>query len=341
MLNNRATVCVALLGDENMKKGCIIVLVVLAVLFLLLAIAGVVAFNVMDKNLGIRLAPEISHEVLALNDSRIRMVIKPELLSPYLIEFIPKDVEIDTHGFEMQRILNELLPREIAILAHADMGAQSMHLTLFANEKRGGPFITELINAKNPFERVAQVIWTSMGFELRERGMVIAEGNLPIPGAVEAELLKIWPTRSQQPPATIQGNNQIELVIDNMNGDILAFTAAGVVAAGKSWEALRQEQMANMAIGIIESIGVVRGAANMIDNDTAEIDLNITADADSGAGLQFLISSVGLPGLKDLLKKDYGLILTGDSNWDEAKGAVVGKYTVTGLEEFIRQQIGE
>lgn len=322
-----------------MKKGCIIVLVVLAVLFVLLAISGVVAFQVMDKKLGIRLAPAISHEVLAMNGSRIRMVIKPELLSPYLIEFMPKDVEIDTHGFELQRVLNEILPREIAILAHADMGAQCMHLTLFANEKRGGPFVTELINKKNPLEKMAQIVWAGLGFELRERGMVVAEGTLPIPGAVEAELLKIWPIRSQQAPATIQGNNQVELVIDNMNGDILALTAAVATASGKSWENLRKEQVAEMAIGVIQSIGVARVAANMVDKDTAEINLNITADANSGAGLQFLISGIGLPELKVLLKEEYGLILTGDSKWDETANAVVGNYTLTGLEAFIREQV--
>ncbi|MCK5862350.1 MAG: hypothetical protein KAH38_07685 [Candidatus Hydrogenedentes bacterium] len=322
-----------------MKKGCIIVLIVLAVLFLLLAVSGGIAFVSLDNNFGIRLAPAISHEELAMDETRIRMVIKPELILPFLIDFIPEDVDIDTHGVEMQAILDQVVPREVALLVSGDMVARSMHVTFFANEKRGGPFICTLVNEDNPFEKVTQIAWTSLGLELYERGMLVAEGDLPVPAAVEAELLETWPTRSLQQVATVQGNNHIELVLDNSNGDILMFVAAVAEAAGNSWEAVLEEQMASMVTGVIKSIGVARLIANMIDTDTAEITLDITADSDSGAGLQFLISGIALPQLKNLLKEEYGLVLEGDSMWDEEKGAVLGTYTLTGLDTFIRQQI--
>jgi hypothetical protein len=322
-----------------MKKGCIIVLVVLAVLFILAIVGGVIAFNVFDKQFGIRMAPEISHEVLSTANTRVRMVIKPELLAPYLVQFIPEDVEVNTYGYELQEIMGHILPREIAILARSDMAARNISLTIFANEKRGGPFISAMINQDSPFDRIRQIAWRSAGLELQGRGTLVAEGDLAIPAAVEEELLQIWPIRSSQPPATIQGNNQVELVIDNMNGDILTLAAAGAAASGKPWEEVRQDQAASMAIGVIKSINVARMAANMIDKDTAEISLNIDADPDSGAGLQFLISGVGLPQLKDLLKEDFGLILAGDSVWDEEKHAVVGQYTLTGLEAFIKEQL--
>ena len=322
-----------------MKKGCIIVLIVLAVLFILTIVGAVVAFNVFDKQFGIRLAPEISHETLATDNTRIRMVIKPELLTPYLVEYIPEDIEVDTHGFELQEIMGHILPREIAVLARADMAARTVGITIFANEKRGGPFISLMVNEDNPFDRIRQIAWRSAGLELQGRGSLVASGDLAIPAAVETELLEIWPMRSSQPAATIQGNNQLELVIDNMNGDILALAAAGAAAAGTPWEEVRKEQAASMALGVIKSINVARIAANMIDKDTAEISLNIDADPDNGAGLHFLISSVGMPQLKDLLKEDFGLILTGDAVWDEEKFAVVGQYTLTGLEAFIKEQL--
>ncbi len=322
-----------------MKKGCIIVLIVLAVLFTLAIVAGVVGFNYADKQFGIRLAPEISHETLTTDNTRIRMVIKPELLAPYLVEYIPKDVEINTHGFEMQEILNQVLPREIAVLARSDMAARKFFLTLFANEKRGGPFISAAVNQEDPFAKIKQIAWKTAGLELQGRGSLVAEGDLSIPAGVDQELVKLWPTRSQQPPAAIQGNNQIELVIDNRNGDILALAAAAASASGKTWEEVRREQAANMAIGVIESIDVARIGANMTSKDTAEINLNIDADPETGPGLQFLIASVALPKLKDILKEDYNLILEGDAIWDDTKKAVIGNFTLTGLEAFINERM--
>ena len=167
----------------------------------------------------------------------------------------------------------------------------------------------------------------------------MAEGDLSIPAGVDQELVKLWPTRSQQPPAAIQGNNQIELVIDNRNGDILALAAAAASASGKTWEEVRREQAANMAIGVIESIDVARIGANMTSKDTAEINLNIDADPETGPGLQFLIASVALPKLKDILKEDYNLILEGDAIWDDTKKAVIGNFTLTGLEAFINERM--
>jgi len=94
-----------------------------------------------------------------------------------------------------------------------------------------------------------------------------------------------------------------------------------------------------MAIGVIESIDVARIAANMTDKDTAEITLNIDANPDTGPGLQFLIASVGLPKLKDILKEDYNLILEGDAIWDDTKKAVVGNFTLKGLEAFVKERM--
>ena len=322
-----------------MKKGCVIVLIVLAVLLLLTAVAGVIAFNIADTHFGIRMAPEISHENLATRDTRIRMVIKPELLAPYLVEYIPEDAEVDTHGFELQEVLRHILPREIALLAASDMTSRNIEVTLFANEKRGGPFISLVVNEEDPFAEIPQIAWTSAGLELRERGTLAAEGLIAIPAGVEADLSKLWPTQSQQPPAAIEGNNHLELVIDNMNGDILALAAAVAAASGTPWEEVQKEQTASVAISVIKSISIARLAANMIDVDTAEIDLHIDADPETGAGLQFLISGVGLPQLKDLLREEYNLILEGDAVWNEAQHTVTGNFTLKGLEAFIKAKV--
>ncbi|HDP35611.1 MAG TPA: hypothetical protein ENN29_10940 [Candidatus Hydrogenedentes bacterium] len=319
-----------------MKKGCLIVLVALVVLLCAAAISGLVAYRIANQRFGLSLAPEISHDEYATSETRIRLIIKPELLAPYLIDYIPDDVDLPTGGFEVQEVLHHILPREVALLGRADVVGRRMRLTLFINEKRGGPLIEQIVSDANPFEKIKQISWTSDRLELRGRGALVAEGYLPIPGEVEAELFEIWPTRSQQAPAAVQGNNQAELVVDNSNGDILALAAAVAVAAGESWDSVRKEQMADMAVSIIESIHVARLAANMTDKNTVDFDLKITADPKSGPGLQFLLAGLAMPWLTDKLRDDYDLTLKGDVKWDEAQSAVVGRYTLSGLEPLIR-----
>ena len=322
-----------------MKKGCLIVLAVVAVLLLAVAISGMVALRIANEKVGWRLASEISHEDFATTETRIRLVVRPELLTPYLIDFIPEDVGVPTAGFELVEVLHHIIPREVAVLVRSDVIARQMRLTLFINEKRGGPLIERLVNDANPFAQVTQIAWTSNGIELRERGTLVAEGYLPIPGDVETELLEIWPTRAQQPAAAIEGRNHAELVIDNHNGDILALAAAIAVAAGETWNDVRQEQMADMVVTIIESIHVARLAANMLDRDSAAFDVQITADPQSGPNLHALLTGLGMPLLTDILKREHDLTLTGDMHWDEQRSAIVGSYTLTGLEPFLKEHL--
>ncbi len=325
-----------------MKKGCIIVLVIMGVLFAGVVIAGLAGLRMAETHWGWRLAPEISHEEFATTETRIRLVLKPELLAPYLIDFVPDDaVDMPADRFELKEVLHHIIPREVALLARSDIIARRIRLTLFINEKRGGPLVATLVNEANPFAQAPQVEWTSNGLELHQRGALVAEGYIPIPGEVESELLQIWPSRAQEASATIEGNNQLELVIDNHNGDILALTGAIVAATGNDWNTLRQEDMADMAINIMESIHVARLAANMIDGDTAAIDLEIAADQESGPTLHFLLTGLAEPQLKELLQEDFNMMLTGNLHWDEQRSAIIGAYTLTGMDAFLTEQLAD
>lgn len=324
-----------------MKKGCLIALAVIGVLLLLLALAGVVTYNAVDRWAGLRLAPEISHESYAGADSRIRLVVKPERFMNFIEDYMPEDVELPFPGLDLKTVIRQVLPREIALLARADVIASRLRFTLFVNERRGGPLIQTLVNEENLLGRAPQVRWTSTGLEMHGRGALVAEGDIPIPSAVEAELLEIWPTRSPEPPAAVRAVHLAELVIDNRNGDILALAAAAAQAAGESWESLRAEDMADMAVNIIESIYVARLTADLQDKDTVLVGLRIDMDEKSGPGLQFLLSGLALPWLTDTLRDDFGLALAGDMRWDEAESAIIGQYTVIGIHELVHEALDE
>jgi hypothetical protein len=319
------------------KKGCLIVLIILVLLFLALVIAGIIGVKIADTKFGISLAPEISHETLCDPDTRIRLLIRPEEAVPLLVQYLPPDVEMPISSIEVKDVAAQLVPREIALLIKSNMTTRKMQLTMFVNERRGGPVFEKVVREEQVLDQIRQIAWNTNGFELRERGMLVAEGALSIPEAVEKELLDIWPIPSQQPADGVQGTYHAELVIDNRNGDLLALVAAGASAAGEDWEKIRGEQMADMAISIMEAIHVARLTANLVDADKAVFSLNIMADAKSGPGLQFLLSGVAMPWLRDMLKNEHDLILEGDVQWNEAQSAVMGEYVLTRIKAFVQK----
>lgn len=322
-----------------MKKGCLIVLAILAVLLLALVVSLFIAYRVADTQFGLRLAPPITHEHLATGTTRIRLAVYPEKMANTLAAYIPSDVEIPTGPFTLESLLRRFLPREIALLARTDVLGKKIYLTAFANEKYLGRAVKEAVNASEFFSQVRQVTWTSAGFELPERGLLFAEGNLSIPDAVEEEILELWPMKTAAPPAPIQGNSHVELVIDNRDGDILALAAALVQANGQNWELLRAHEYGTMAVGIIESIFVARLTADLVNTDMAQIHLRIDSDDAKGPGLQFLLSGLALPYLRDYLKNEHNLILEGELPWVATEKAIIGEFKLTGLAEFIGSKI--
>lgn len=324
-----------------MKKGCLIVLIILAVLLVIAVVGVFVAYNVADERFGVSQSRPISHQEAVVGDTRIRLVLNAEKLAPFVADYLPPDMQLSMDPAQVKQVLPYVVPREVAVLARADVMGRKLGVTLFANEKRFGRLVQEYINTSDMLSKVKQIEWTTKGFEMPERGFLFAEGNMVIPESVEKEIFTLWPTQAKEAPATIEGGNQLELVVDNRNGDILAVAAALVTAGGQDWATLRASDYGGMAIGIIESIYVARIKANLLDQDTASIDLHIDSDVEKGPGLQLLISGLVLPALKEQLKKNYMLTLDGDAGWNPTDNTIVGNFKVTGLEAVIRAQLAK
>ncbi|NLO33296.1 MAG: hypothetical protein GX117_08075 [Candidatus Hydrogenedentes bacterium] len=322
-----------------MKKGCLVVLIILAVLLALVVIGGFVAYSKYDTVLGLSESPVISHEEILVGDPRIRGIVNPLMAFPFLEEYITDDLDLPISPDQVKMLLPYVLPREITLLADSDLQGNQFNLTLFINEQRLGNYLEEQINASNALEKIKQIQWDEEGVVLPQRGDLHVNGTLPIPDSVQDDLVKLWPTQTAQPAARIEGDNQLELVVDNRNGDVLALAAAGVEAAGQSWESLIANQFGATAIGIIESIQVLRIQANFIDKDTVKIHLNIASDEEKGPGLQMLLAGLALPALTKELQTNYALTLKGDLPWDANQNAIIGDLELSGIEYQIRAKL--
>ena len=167
------------------RKGRVIALCVITVLILGVATALWATCHVAEQRYGLSPAPEISHEQFADNACRVRLVIRPELLLPYLDHYLPEEGEAPMIGPPTSELFRRLLPREIALLVRSDLPSDKIYLTLFANEQYGGPYMQTQINNANVLASVPGVQWTSKGLELRERGALVAEGALALPESLE------------------------------------------------------------------------------------------------------------------------------------------------------------
>lgn len=323
-----------------MKKGCIIALLVALTLLVLAGLALFIALRIANERVGLTLAPQVSHETLASPETRIRLLVKPGALAPFIAQALPPDMQIPLSAWvDPAMVLAHLLPREVAVMAETDVPARKIGVTLFVNEKRGGPAIARTARESGVFGGVSAFRWASQGLELIQRGVVVARADVDFPPEVEQELLTRWPNRSMEPAASVQDQYHAELVVDNRNGDLLALIGAVLLAGGGDWNQIRQEQVADMALTVIQSVWVARLGGNMQDKDTAVFDLRIDADPNNGPALHFLLSGVVVPELRNMLQQNHNLTLEGDLQWVDAEGAVLGKFTVRGLNAFIQANI--
>ncbi len=331
-----------------MKKGCLIALLA----FVLLIVAAVavlgVAYARASRQFGLAEAPAISHETVATGNTVLRVVFKPETISPLLAQLIPAEQippSLAKMGYAPDKWLPYILPREGAILAAPDMANNKLNLTFFVNEKRGGPFIVDLLNnrtdikAQNPLNNIPGVTWDGQGATLAERGALELRGSMAIPDTVEPAILKSWKPTPPVEPLRIEGAHTLEAVMDNRNGNILAVYGALMAAQGRDWEVLLKDpNVGAMVSGVLPDILDIRAAADLIDFDTATVNLRVDATAEKGPGLEFMVKMVW-PNVLEAAAQQ-GITVKGEPLWDQQKGALLIDLTLSGFRPALERAVG-
>ena len=332
-----------------------------------------------EQRYGLSLATAVSHEAFARDEDRVRLVIRPEFLLPYLEHYLPEEGESSAMGPSSAELFRELLPREIALLARSDLSTGKIHLTLFANESRGGPYIQARINRANVLAQLSGIEWITDGLELPERGVLIAQGSLVLPASsgktefaywpiynrklvkqnsqwvTEATLLEYWPERVQNPPVTSKGNHFVEVVVDNTNGDILTFFAVVAAVLGEDWSRVVCYLFPLLTfVGPVTCYHSVEAALSMIlptfnalcftmelqDKNTILISILIKVPLGSWQFFEFYFSHAVFPQLGSWLHDNFNLILDGSLRWDETQDHIVGTYTLSGIQPILKDIIG-
>jgi len=321
------------------SRGCLII--VLVVPLLSLSAAGVVLYKV-NADYGLFQAPLVSHELLARENTRLRLAVKLDPLSDLLVGALPEESALPAWlPFDLDTMLPQVLPHELALLGGADYRTGGYELTVFVNERRGGPLLAQIVNESGVLDNLEQVTWDTRGMAFQARGTLTLDGVLPIPEDAETLILRHWTHDVPEAPLVLQGGHFLEAALDNRNGDVIALwaTFAGLQEQDLP-ELLETDVNMKMLFDTLVQITSMHLWADLATHDELLIDLRVGAHPSMGPNLQLILGAFVLPEARHRLKTQYDVTLEGEANWDADEEVLKGQFRLRGFRPHVLDALG-
>lgn len=350
-----------------MKRGCLIVLI--AVPLLILAAAAYAYYSV-KSSYGLSPAEPVSHETLASGETRLRVVLSRDKLVPYLQGLLPAGgVQapwyVSTLLGDPTKVLEEVLPYEIALLGNADYKGNVFDFTLFVNERIAGPAIATVVrqqldqmqkaaraNTADPAGEVFRTLKFQEGFiDNEQRGVLKSTVGLPMPAGMQNRVLRSWQVDKSPTTQTIAGGNLLEVVIDNKTGELM--TLAGVIGKANNQTLDQVFSVPDVELAI-RSIDVVRATLNLTGDDELTAVFRVALNTDDFMARMKILAAftVGFEGLASFGQPDAFAGVKGELaklglTADYANGqkpvydgnTLVASFVVTGFRPLLQQQV--
>ena len=331
------------MGVQVVKKIFLILVGVIAVLLLVAGGILAVLYHRANQRFGLSEAEPVSHETVADMGTRLRVVARPEAVTPLLLAYVPKErmptlPVVSALGLDFSKAVEMLMPREVALLGGSDFGAGQVRLTLFVNERRGGPASVEHLDLSDLLGRIPVVSWAATRLRMPQRGVLLLDGQIPIPEEVETVVLERWSHRMEGAPLSVYGGHFLEMVLDNRNGELMTLGASIAQGLDVDWQDAMKQPPLSMAVPVVEKIQEIRLHVDPEGLDALTGNLRISGPPDV-AGLSLLINIAVAEYIAKPLKEKHGMDLSGECVWDQAQGAVIGRYRIAGLDGYLRQRI--
>ncbi len=317
-----------------------------ALVLIVVAGAGFAAWR-FNQQFGYTMAEPVSFETRIDEGTRTQVVLNVDTLRDYAVDLVPAElpqmpawVPGDVHS-----LMEDFLPRELALLAGANYREGAIDLTVFANERRIGPVIVEQLKSAGVLSRITQVEWEPELFQLEERGVITARGKMAITPDAEGWVLNSTGGKEGATIAKVSGNNLLEIVVDGHDGDFVALVSAMMQAQGATLEEAFADPMVKPMIPFVTNVKEFYADANITGPDEITINLRITMaegtprEARSPIAMAMMI---GFPEIQKRLKANYQLTLEAkdgqNPEWVEEQ-VFAGAFLLTGFRPIIEQQI--
>lgn len=301
---------------------------VMVAIVALLVVIGVIAVVTADRKYCVFRSPEFSHAPYVIPDTRVQIAVWPGRGQEALMAFLQTALP------EKQRpspwVVKRLLPHEAAVFLAPNLQTQSIAVTTFVNEQRLGPVIRDAVNEANLARSLPAIRWSREGMVAEKRGILTLRGEVPI-DAHTLELTQThWTDAPAAGPLSLEGGHAIEVALDNRDGG--AFT---VLSALELLKVSNGESNPDFYVGMLANVSWMRLSADFTGTSEALVKLHIECRPDVEPGtpgsVQFVVDMGVNEGKKALEAK--GATLAGASRVEG--NAVIGEYTITGLEKLI------
>ena len=307
-------------------------------LLLVAGVFGSVAGYKLNLTYGWLPSSVVTHDTLASEDTRLRLMVDTALLGEKLKPYYPPESPLPAWlPWDLAGLLPKILPREIALLGNSDFRDGAYRITLFMNEQRGGPFLPDFLNNQTNFKEATSAIqWDDPGFSLEGRGKLQAHGSLTLPDGLESSILESWSMESPEDALTLHGGHLAEGVIDNRTGDIVTLIAACAPIWGSSLELLKTNPQFTAALDLLTQVTDVRLAIDLKNQDTVVIQLLIHADPAVRGRLEFMGPFI-LPMAATELKRTHDLTMESAYTWVEEESTYKVDINITGVEAKLKE----
>jgi hypothetical protein len=310
-----------------LKKGCLISVAVSLVLLVCIVAAVVI---VTDRRMGYLEARPVSHEEVAPDFTRFRLALHPEKLAEYTDKVMQQGTVPGWLPMDSNRLAENLIPHELALLGSANYVAGQVGLRLFVNERRGGPLLPELARQQGLLENLSRVRWADSGLRFERRGVLVADGTMPIPDGLEERVRQDWDIGAGDEAYRLEGGHLAEAVLDNRNGEAALLLGALMDQTQQlTWRQHFESPNLQILLDLLTQVTLVRLSADLASIDALRINLRIEAHPEAAPSFNTL--SMLLPTVKDSIRDLYDLELEGRGEWSVAEEAFIGEFRLSGL----------
>lgn len=306
------------------KKGCLVVAGILVVAVIAALVYADVRYH------AIRPAERIPQAAFASSFAVVRLQLLPDHAGPVLEERLSGLMPGASSA------LPWVMPYEIGLLCDPDVNARVNSLTLYANTRRLGPAIAEMLNAggrfRNDVTRILGGEWDAAGVQTLDRGEALIRGSAPIRPEIVDLTREQWGVVSPLTPIESTAEHLFELVLDLRDGRAFTVVAGLVPPQTPPSEIIHPSQL----IHLLKNTATFRLTGDPIGVEALSLHLEVEcrpelseSDANSTS---FLLNTVTAQ-LGETLNEAYGVTLEG--RCDPEGMRVIGDYTLRGVDRLL------
>ncbi len=308
--------------------------------------AAVFGYYQFDSMYGLSQAPEVDYQEVMTPNVRAALLIEPEKALAFIKGLLPANQTTlpSWLPWDAGEMLEMGTFGQAAVLIGSDAPGGKVDVTVFLNERVGGPAIASEGSKTPYFKNAAPLTWADPALTLVKRGLIKGSASLPLSPAVNATVAKYFQPSTTPIEMPLTREHLAEIYVDNTDGEILRIAGAGLEANGGSLEQVMLDENAQK---MLTGIGKLRVVADITGPDQVTIQLAIIPSVNSTPETQksfpFVLNFVAMPMLKNEAKKN-GLVFDWSAPDKKAAlvdGVITAEATVTGFRERLQSQINQ